>query len=122
MLSIKRQAGQRSTAAFTLIDVTGSYIPDVGQQVGVFNGATNIWTGTIDEVAIDYITNAHLGIGVGVSAPSLEALLDKRRIVQSLTPGSAITSFKTRTGKCDASGTTVTWKDNPAAEGDKFSP
>lgn len=78
-LDISYSLGQRAGLNVTVKSDNGSYRPVVGKDLELFEGATKLWAGSVDEVDERSITEAApTGRYYGIRAVSWEQYLDKR--------------------------------------------
>lgn len=78
-LEISYSLGQRAGLNVTVKSDNGSYRPVVGKDLELFEGATKLWAGSVDEVDERSITEAApTGRYYGIRAVSWEQYLDKR--------------------------------------------
>ena len=78
-LDMSFSLGQRAGLNVTVKSDDGSYRPVVGKDIELFEGATKLWAGSVDEVDERSITEAApTGRYYGIRAVSWEQYLDKR--------------------------------------------
>ena len=78
-LDMSYSLGQRAGLNVTVKSENGSYRPVVGKDLELFEGATKLWAGSVDEVDERSITEAApTGRYYGIRAVSWEQYLDKR--------------------------------------------
>ena len=78
-LDMSFSLGQRAGLTVTVKSDDGSYRPVVGKDIELFEGATKLWAGSVDEVDERSITEAApTGRYYGIRAVSWEQYLDKR--------------------------------------------
>jgi hypothetical protein len=78
-LDVSYSLGQRAGLNVTVKSDNGSYRPVVGKDLELFEGATKLWAGSVDEVDERSITEAApTGRYYGLRAVSWEQYLDKR--------------------------------------------
>lgn len=85
-LDMSYPLGQRAGLNVTVKSDDGSYRPVVGKDLELFEGATKLWAGSVDEVDERSITEASpTGRYYGIRAVSWEQYLDKRFCYNSST-------------------------------------
>lgn len=80
-LSISASLGQRATMSCRVVSTAGTYRPEQGQLLEVWNGGTKLWSGSVDEVAEVSITEAGAATGAFYDLRGItwEQRLDRRR-------------------------------------------
>lgn len=90
--------------------------PAVGQGIGIYEDATRLFGGTIDEVVQRlFSTYSAAKIEYQVRAVGWEQRAQKRLMHPASTTSDPSTTFAAWSGTCDTSGTSVTW-----VSGDRF--
>lgn len=78
-LDMSYSLGQRAGLNVTVQSATGSYRPVVGKNIELFEGATKLWAGSVDEIEERSITEAApTGRYYAIRAVSWEQYLDRR--------------------------------------------
>lgn len=91
-LSLSASLGQRASINFRVVSTDGSYRPEQGQPIELWESGTKLWAGTVDEVAEISITEAGAAAGAfyDVRGVSWEHRLDRRRCYDITTAVPAI--------------------------------
>ncbi len=80
-LNIAATAGQRGSFNMRVISTSGAYRPEQGHEIELFDGATKLWAGSVDEVSEVSITEAGSAAGAfyDIRGITWEQRLDRRR-------------------------------------------
>ena len=80
-LNIAATAGQRGSFNVRVISTSGSYRPEQGQEIELWDGGTKLWAGSVDEVSEVSITEAGAAAGAfyDIRGITWEQRLDRRR-------------------------------------------
>jgi len=106
-LNITLRTDGRSTCEFTVV---GGTQPVPGKEVSVFVDGTREFGGTLEEVRRFNFDNVTAGtVAYGCSAASWEQRLDQRRVIPATSVSEPSTTFRSWSGTCNTSATTVTW-------------
>lgn len=80
-LTIAATAGQRGSLNMRVVSTSGAYRPEQGHEIALFDGATKLWAGSVDEVSEVSITEAGAAAGAfhDIRGITWEQRLDRRR-------------------------------------------
>jgi hypothetical protein len=81
-LSISDELNSRNSCSFNVISATGSYVPTVGLDVEVLNGATTVFAGTIDYITETAILKSNT-IRYNVDCVDYNQLADRFLVAES---------------------------------------
>jgi len=82
-LKISDAINSRSTASVDIIDPTGAYRPDVGAVVEVYDGATLVFAGTIDDLPEEKLSGASGVAYRGVPIVDYTQIADRKLVAES---------------------------------------
>ena len=82
-LRISDAVNSRSTASVDIVDPTGAYRPDVGAVVEVYDGATLVFAGTIDDLPEEKLSGASGVAYSGVPIVDYTQIADRKLVAES---------------------------------------
>lgn len=91
-LSLTATLGERATFNVRIVSTAGTYRPEQGHPIELWDGATKLWGGTVDEVAEVSITEAGAATGAfyEIRGITWEQRLDRRRCYDVTTDTPAV--------------------------------